>query len=84
MEHILTFYVFRGSYISELQLEDQNEFGTIQKDTEVLRNYNSNKELRMSPDIHSHTNSPNSTISRGMHCRPSPPPYVRPKYKPDF
>lgn len=27
--------------------------------------------------------SPNSTVSRGVHCRPSPPPYVRPRYKPD-
>ncbi|XP_050293300.1 epsilon-sarcoglycan [Anthonomus grandis grandis] len=28
--------------------------------------------------------SPNSTMTRGVHCRPSPPPYVRPKYKPNI
>nr|CAI5848556.1 unnamed protein product [Callosobruchus analis] len=41
-------------------------------------------QVRLSPDLHSHTTSPNSTMGRGMHCRPSPPPYVRPKFKPEL
>ncbi|KAI4462131.1 alpha-/epsilon-sarcoglycan family member [Holotrichia oblita] len=32
----------------------------------------------------SHTNSPTSTISRGIHCRPSPPPYIKPKFSAEF
>ncbi|XP_076265296.1 sarcoglycan alpha isoform X1 [Rhynchophorus ferrugineus] len=32
----------------------------------------------------SHTDSPNSTLNRGVHCRPSPPPYIRPKFKPEI
>lgn len=45
------------------------------------------QKVKLSPDpliSKSHSESPNATITRGMHCRPSPPPYVRPKYKPDL
>lgn len=45
----------------------------------------SSNMVRLSPDpalsSRSHTNSPSSTINRGVHCRPSPPPYMRPRFR---
>nr|XP_023022553.1 epsilon-sarcoglycan isoform X1 [Leptinotarsa decemlineata] len=84
--HICTDYYYnhyiykRTSHIEQFSTDVIDQIDTIQKATESLRNFSSNRD-GMSPDLHSHTNSPNSTISRGMHCRPSPPPYVRPKFK---
>lgn len=59
------------------------------KQTHTLRSLaNQNDVNCLSPEnvliSRSHTNSPNSTMGRGLHCRPSPPPYVRPKNKPNF
>ncbi|XP_018570617.1 epsilon-sarcoglycan isoform X2 [Anoplophora glabripennis] len=68
--------------------EETNQFTTIQRATESIRSFSKNRDLSMSPDpmllSRSQTNSPTSTISRGVHCRPSPPPYVRPKFKPEL
>lgn len=64
-----------------------NNFETIQKATNSLRNYSTPRDfICMSPEsTHmSYTNSPTNTLNKGHHCRPSPPPYVRPKYKPEF
>lgn len=64
-----------------------NQYATIHRATQSLRSLSNNREFNcVSPEAvllsRSHTNSPTSTISRGVHCRPSPPPYVRPKFKP--
>ncbi|KAG5884853.1 hypothetical protein JTB14_036088 [Gonioctena quinquepunctata] len=67
-------------HIEEFSSDEIDQSETIQRATESLRNFSSNRES-MSPDLHSHSNSPNSTTGHGMHCRPSPPPYVRPKFK---
>lgn len=62
---------------------DSNRYNSLRKDSNHM-----NHDLNFTPDpillSRCHTDSPNSTIGRGMHCRPSPPPYVRPKYKPDL
>lgn len=70
--------------MAEIPSEPVTQYETICRATESLRNFSSNRELGMSPDLHSHTNSPNSTLGHGVHCRPSPPPYVRPKFKPEL
>lgn len=63
-----------------------NQYATIHRATQSLRSLSNNREMTLSPDSHlrSHTNSPTSTVTRGVHCRPSPPPYVRPKFKPEL
>lgn len=63
-----------------------NHYATIHRATHSLRSLSNNRDLPcLSPEMtsRSHTASPTSTL-RGMHCRPSPPPYVRPKFKPDL
>ncbi|KAK9869806.1 hypothetical protein WA026_003538 [Henosepilachna vigintioctopunctata] len=59
---------------------------TSDYDKNVLENSKTNQHMKLSPDTtlvsRSHTSSPTSTINRGVHCRPSPPPYVRPRFKP--
>ncbi|KAJ3626766.1 hypothetical protein MTP99_017238 [Tenebrio molitor] len=65
-----------------------NQYATIHRATQSLRSLSNNREMTLSPDPallpRSHTNSPTSTINRGVHCRPNPPPYIRPKFKPDL
>ncbi|KAL1501494.1 hypothetical protein ABEB36_006805 [Hypothenemus hampei] len=51
---------------------------TLTTKSQTLRSILTENETFYTP------HSPNSTLSRGMHCRPSPPPYVRPKFKPDM
>ncbi|XP_049824215.1 epsilon-sarcoglycan isoform X2 [Aethina tumida] len=49
--------------------------------------YAINRDMSLSPEpaLFSLTNSPTSTLNHhGVHCRPSPPPYVRPKFKPEL
>lgn len=52
----------------------------------ILSGYKPSSNLvKLSPDpalgSRSHTSSPSSTINRGVHCRPNPPPYMRPRFK---
>ncbi|XP_066142293.1 alpha-sarcoglycan isoform X2 [Euwallacea fornicatus] len=53
------------------------------KPRNFIRNLSEDREYSASPDILLPNRSPNSTMNRGVHCRPSPPPYVRPRYKPE-
>ncbi|KAJ8928234.1 hypothetical protein NQ314_019184 [Rhamnusium bicolor] len=75
-------------HVNNIPSEEINQFGTLQRATESIRSFSKTREMNLSPDpmliSRSHTNSPTSTISRGVHCRPSPPPYVRPKFKPEL
>lgn len=75
--------------MKEIPQDEINQYATIHKATHTLRSLSNNRDLTaVSPECvllsRSHTNSPTSTISRGVHCRPSPPPYVRPKFKPNL
>ncbi|CAH1112531.1 unnamed protein product [Psylliodes chrysocephalus] len=86
--HICTDYYYehyiykRASQIDDMSPDQINHAETIHRPVENIRTYN--RDMTLSPDLCSHSNSPNSTINRGLHCRPSPPPYIRPKYKPDL
>lgn len=71
-----------ASQIDDMSPDQINHAETIHRPVENIRTYN--RDMTLSPDLCSHSNSPNSTINRGLHCRPSPPPYIRPKYKPDL
>lgn len=73
--------------MKEISKNEINQYATIHRATQSLRSLSNNREFSaVSPETvllsRSHTNSPTSTLTRGVHCRPSPPPYVRPKFKP--
>lgn len=66
---------------------EASHYATIHRATQSLRSLSNSREIScLSPDltIRSHTESPTSTMVRGIHCRPSPPPYIRPKFKPEL
>ncbi|CAG9835667.1 unnamed protein product [Diabrotica balteata] len=87
--HICTDYYYdhyiykRASHIDDLTSDQISYAETVHRPVETFRSF-SNRDSTLSPDLCSHSNSPNSTINRGVHCRPSPPPYVRPKFKSDL
>ncbi|CAG9835668.1 unnamed protein product [Diabrotica balteata] len=72
-----------ASHIDDLTSDQISYAETVHRPVETFRSF-SNRDSTLSPDLCSHSNSPNSTINRGVHCRPSPPPYVRPKFKSDL
>ncbi|CAG9861824.1 unnamed protein product [Phyllotreta striolata] len=86
--HICTDYYYnhyiytRASRVEDIPPERINYSETIHRPVEKTNSYN--RDANLSPDLCSHSNSPDATITRGIHCRPSPPPYVRPKYRPDL
>ncbi|KAJ8917775.1 hypothetical protein NQ315_010681 [Exocentrus adspersus] len=86
-DYYYDYYIYRKD-VDDIPSEETNQFATIQRATESIRSFSKNREMSMSPDpmllSRSQTNSPTSTIGRGVHCRPSPPPYVRPKFKPEL
>ncbi|XP_022916089.1 epsilon-sarcoglycan isoform X2 [Onthophagus taurus] len=68
---------------------EMTQYATINRVTYTLRSLSNQRDFAcLSPEMYagvrSHTNSPTSTISRGVHCRPSPPPYVKPKFSAEF
>ncbi|XP_063923548.1 epsilon-sarcoglycan isoform X1 [Zophobas morio] len=85
--HICIDY-YRSKRLEDAPSTEINQYATIHRATQSLRSLSNNREMTLSPDpmllSRSHTNSPQSTINRGVHCRPNPPPYVRPKFKPDL
>ncbi|XP_030768249.1 epsilon-sarcoglycan isoform X2 [Sitophilus oryzae] len=80
---LMLILVFVLTFILCLQHDDLIELsehnGIISKNSPFQHLSLSNNTLG-----HEYSDSPNSTINRGVHCRPSPPPYVRPKFKPEI
>ncbi|XP_044751816.1 epsilon-sarcoglycan isoform X2 [Coccinella septempunctata] len=84
LSFILCFYhdgIYRDEYPNKMQTP-------VCHKPAVLSGYKPSSNLiKLSPDpalgSRSHTNSPSSTINRGVHCRPSPPPYMRPRFRTD-
>ncbi|CAH1170470.1 unnamed protein product [Phaedon cochleariae] len=77
-------YIYkRAKHIDDIS-QEMTQAEALQRANETLRNFSINRESNASPDPHSHTASPSSTVGHGVHCRPSPPPYVRPKFKPEI
>lgn len=68
-----------------MPLSETSQYATIHRATQSLRSLSNTRDVSLSPEqslkSRSQTGSPTSTLARGVHCRPSPPPYVRPKYK---
>ncbi|KAF5273769.1 hypothetical protein FQA39_LY00884 [Lamprigera yunnana] len=63
-----------------------NNYAGIHNTTNSLKSLTTRRDFAcLSPELatRNHPESPTLT-SRGIHCRPSPPPYVRPKFKPDL
>lgn len=83
----LNSFLHRSRHMETTNRIDIRNYETIQKATNTLRSLSNNREFLTNEQIlipRSHTNSPTSTLSRGVHCRPSPPPYVKPKFKCNF
>ncbi|CAH0555433.1 unnamed protein product [Brassicogethes aeneus] len=71
--------------LDERELTPPQEPGKYEgMSNEPLYAINSDMSLSPEPMLFSLTNSPTSTLGHGVHCRPSPPPYVRPKFKPEL
>lgn len=71
-----------ASHIDDIASDQISYSETIHRPSECIRSFY--RDTTLSPDLCSHSNSPNSTINRGVHCRPSPPPYVKPRGTPDL
>ncbi|KRT80087.1 hypothetical protein AMK59_8667 [Oryctes borbonicus] len=85
--HICTDYV-RSKRMRNSSTTEITQYATINRVTYTLRSLSNQRDFTcLSPEMvgsRSHTNSPTSTISRGLHCRPSPPPYIKPKFSAEF
>ncbi|XP_056640234.1 epsilon-sarcoglycan isoform X1 [Diorhabda sublineata] len=83
MDYYYDHYIYkRASHIYDMTSDQISYSETIHRPSESIRSFN--RETTLSPDLCSHSNSPNSTMNRGVHCRPSPPPYVKPRGTPDL
>ncbi|KAI4462123.1 alpha-/epsilon-sarcoglycan family member [Holotrichia oblita] len=86
--HICTDYV-SSKRMENTSIAEITQYATINRVTYTLRSLSNQRDFAcLSPEMtggsQSHTNSPTSTISRGIHCRPSPPPYIKPKFSAEF
>lgn len=71
--------------ISTQEQSSPQRFISPKNPTDTLQSLSLGRDRSISPEaMLLSTNSPSSTINRGVHCRPSPPPYVRPKFKPEI
>ncbi|KAK4875575.1 hypothetical protein RN001_011997 [Aquatica leii] len=84
--HICTDYLSSRESTDRIpQQEILNRYATIHS-TNSLKGMSTKRDIScLSPELvaRNHPDSPTLT-TRGIHCRPSPPPYVRPKFKPDL
>lgn len=74
--------------ISTQEQSSPQRFISPKNPTDTLQSLSLGRDHSISPDpmllSRNHSDSPNCTVNRGLHCRPSPPPYVRPKFKPEI
>ncbi|XP_031351991.1 epsilon-sarcoglycan isoform X1 [Photinus pyralis] len=81
--HICTDYLRSRDFANHTPTHEAiHPYASLSRTSHSLKSYST---ACLSPELvsRSHTESP-SLGPRGMHCRPSPPPYVRPKFKPDL